>query len=95
MLNEAAIWNQDSDSVPQLDIQYQSPRNSDTDFDEQPPAIKRITTKQKRKTISPIRIIPDKLIVTFGDKTSVLIKSKNQVARKKKQYAEQKSLEVH
>ena len=82
MLNEAAIWNQDSDSEPQLDIQYQSPQNTDTDSDEEPLATKRTTTAQKRKTISPIKIIPDKLSVTFGDKTSVIIKLKNQVAQK-------------
>ena len=82
MLNEAIIWYQDSNSEPQLDIQYQSPENSDTDSDEQPLAIKRTTTTQKRKTISPIKIIPDKLSVTFGERNSVLIKPKNQVAHK-------------
>ena len=63
MLNEAAIWNQKSDSEPQLDIQNQSPSNSDTESDEQPLVTKRTTTAQKSKTISPINITPDKLSV--------------------------------
>ena len=82
MMNEAEIWNQDSDTEPQLDIQYQSQHNLDTDSDEEPLATKRATTAQKRKTVSPLKIVPDKLSITFGDKTSVIVKSKNQVARK-------------
>ena len=81
MLSEAAIWNQDSDSEPQLDIQYQS-NCAESDSDEEPLATKRAPTAQKRKTISPKKIVPDKLSITFGDKTSVIVKSKNQVARK-------------
>ena len=80
-LSEASIWNQDSDSEPHLDIQYQSP-GADSDSDEEPLATKRAPTAQKRQTISPIKIVPDKLSITFGDKTSVLVKSRNQVARK-------------
>ena len=82
MLDEAAIWNQDSDSEPQMDIQNQPQQNMDSDSDEEPLATKRATTAQKRKTISPIKIIPDNLSITFGDKTSVIVRSKNQVARK-------------
>ena len=81
MLSEASIWNQDSDSEPHLDIQYQSP-GAESDSDEEPLATKRAPTAQKRKTISPIKIVPDKLSITFGDKTSVLVKERNQVARK-------------
>ena len=82
MLNEDAIWNQDSDSEPQMDIKYQPQQNIDSDSDEEPLATKRATTAQKRKTISPIKIVPDKLSITFADKTSVIVRSKNQVARK-------------
>ena len=81
MLSEASIWNQDSDSEPHLDIQYQSP-GAESDSDEEPLATKRAPMAQKRKTISPIKIVPDKLSITFGDKTSVLVKERNQVARK-------------
>ena len=66
---------------PHLDIQYQSP-GAESDSDEEPLATKRAPTAQKRKTICPIKIVPDKLSITFGDKTSVLVKSRNQVARK-------------
>ena len=82
MLDEAAIWNQDSDSEPQMDIQNQPQQNMDSDSDEEPLATKRATTAQKRKTLSPIKIVPDKLSITFGDKTSVIVRSKNHVARK-------------
>ena len=82
MLSEAAIWNQDSDSEPQRDIQYQPQQNTDSDSDEEPLATKRATTAQKRKTISPIKIVPDKLSISSGDKTSVIVRSKNKVARK-------------
>ena len=36
----------------------------------------------KRKHISPIKITPDKLSISFGDKTSVLISKRKQLARK-------------
>ena len=81
MLSEAGIWNKDSDSEPQLDIQNQS-NCAETDSDEEPLFTKCAPTAQKRKTISPIKIVPDQLSITFGDKTSVIVKSKNQVARK-------------
>ena len=82
MLSEAAIWNHEFDTEPQVDIQYRSPTSSDTDSNNQPLANKEPSTSLKRKQISPIRITPDKLSITFGDKTSVLVKTKNQVARK-------------
>ena len=46
MLSEAGIWNQDSDSEPHLDIQYQSP-GAESDSDEEPLATKRAPTAQK------------------------------------------------
>ena len=82
MLSEMAIWNHDSVSDPQVGIQYRSDTNSDTDSDNQPLANKQPNTTGKRKHISPTRITPDKLSITFGDKTSVLVKTKNQIARK-------------
>ena len=81
MLSEAGIWNKDSDSEPQLDIKNQS-NCAETDSDEEPLITKSAPTAQKRKTISPIKNVPDQLSITFGDKTSVIVKSKNQVARK-------------
>ena len=60
-------------------IQYNTPENSVAESDTIPLAIK---TQSKRKQISPIKITPDKLSITFGDKTSVLLNKRKQVARK-------------
>ena len=80
MLSEMAIWNHESDSEPQ--IQYRSDATSDSDSDNQPLANKQQSTSAKRKHTSPTRIKPDKLSITFGDETSVLVKTQKQVARK-------------
>ena len=71
-------WNF-SDSEPNLDIQYNTLENSDEESDTIPLARQ---IPAKRKQISPIKITPDKLSITFGDKTSVLINKRKQVARK-------------
>ena len=63
MLNEAAIWNQGSDSEPPLDIQYKSQSASDTESDDQPLSTKRTTAAQKAKAIPPIKITPDILSI--------------------------------
>ena len=78
VLDQQAIWNF-SDSEPNLDIQYNTPQNSDAESDTIPLARQR---QSKRKQLSPIRITPDKLSITFGDKTSVLLNKRKQVARK-------------
>ena len=67
--DQQSMWNF-SDSEPNLDIQYNTPANSDADSDTTPLARQ---AQNKRKHISPIKITPDKLSITFGDKTSVLI----------------------
>ena len=77
MLDQQAMWNF-SDSEPNLDIQYNTPENSDNS--DTIPLARQIPAK--RKQISPIKITPDKLSITFGDKTSVLINERKQVARK-------------
>ena len=64
-----------------MDIQYGFPTISDTS-DEQPLIIKRSTTAQKRKAISLTKFLPIKLSIIFGDKTSAIVKSKNQVSLK-------------
>ena len=78
MLDQQAMWNF-SDSEPHLDIQYNTPENSDAESDTIPLARQR---QSKRKQLSPNKITPDKLIITFGDKTSVLLNKRKQVARK-------------
>ena len=82
MLRKMAIWNHESDSEPQIDIQYRCDPNSGSDSDNQPLAIKQPSTSAKRKHNSPTRIIPDNLSITFGNKTPFLVKSQKQVARK-------------
>ena len=73
MLDQQAMWNF-SDSEPNLDIQYNTPENSDAESDTIPLARQK---QSKRKQISPIKITPDKLSITFGDKTSVLLNKEN------------------
>ena len=78
MLDQQAMWTF-SDSEPNLDIQYNTPDNSDDESDTIPLAGQK---PAKRKHISPTKLIPDELSITFGDKTSVLINKRKQVARK-------------
>ena len=78
MLDQQAMWNF-SDSESNLDIQYNTSTNSDKDSETIPLARQ---TQGKRKHISPIKITPDILGITFGYKTSVLINKRKQVARK-------------
>ena len=78
MLDQQAMSNF-SDSEPNLDIQYNTPENSDEESNTTPLARQR---QSKRKQISPIKITPDKLSITFWDKTSVLLNKRKQVARK-------------
>ena len=78
MLDQQTMWNF-LDSEPNLDIQYNTPENSDKESDTIPLARQ---LSAKRKQISPIKITPDKLSITFGDKIYVLINKREQVARK-------------
>ena len=73
------MWDRDNDSEPELDIQYKAqsqpaPIISDTDDSENAPLLshKRLSGK----------IIPDKLEITFGNKTSTVIYNRKNIARK-------------
>ena len=72
------IWDCDNDSEPELDIQYkaqlQPARSSDSDDSENAPLLSHPRV--------PGKIIPDRLELTFGDKTSTVIYNKKNVARK-------------
>ena len=81
MLNAETIWNLKSDSDPDLDIQFQ-PAIDEEDSSDQSTLQNVQKNAIKRKNISPIKIIPDKLIVTFGDKTTTITNARKQVARK-------------
>ena len=69
MLKSDTIWNLESDSEPQLDIQFQPSIEEDDSSDQS--TLQNIKKKAtKRKNTSPIKITPDKLMITFGDKTT-------------------------
>ena len=73
------MWDWDNDSEPVLDIQYKAqsqpaPITSDTDDSENEPLL-------SQKRVSG-KIIPDKLKITFGDKTSTVIYNGKNIARK-------------
>ena len=73
------MWDWDHDSEPELDIQYKpqsqpNPITSDTDDSENAPLF-----SHKRV---PGKIIPDRLENTFGDKTSIVIYNRKNIARK-------------
>ena len=72
------IWDWENDSEPELDMQYkaqsQLARSSDYDDSENAPLLSH--------TCVPRKIIPDRLEITFGDKTSTVLYNKKNVARK-------------
>ena len=81
MLKADTIWNLESDSEPQLDIQFQPTIEGDDSPDQS--TLQNIKKKAiKRKNTSPIKITPDKLMVTFGDKTTSITNTRKQIARK-------------
>ena len=81
MLKADTIWNLESDSEPQLDIQFQSSIDEDDSSDQS--TLHNIKKKAiKRKNISPIKKIPNKLMITFGDKTTSITNTRKQIARK-------------
>ena len=84
MLNAESIWNIETDSEPELDIRFNEDA-PDEDSASDNSTLQNVKKKAvKRKHISPIKIIPDKLTLTFGDKTTTITKTKTkkQVARK-------------
>ena len=82
ILNAESIWNIETDSEPELDIRFNE------DIPEEDSASDNSTLQNvkkkaaKRKHTSHIKIIPDKLMLTFGDKTTTISNTRKQVARK-------------
>ena len=73
------MWDWDNDSEPELNIEYKAqsqptPHTSDTDDSENALLVSH--------TRVPGKIIPDKLQITFGDKTSLIICNRKNFARK-------------
>ena len=81
MLNAETIWNLKSDSDADFDIQFQQATDKEDSSDQS--TLQNLQKKAiQRKSISPIKIIPDKLMVTFGDKTTTITNTRKQVAQK-------------
>ena len=73
------MWDWDNDSEPELNIQYKAqsqptPHASDTDDSENAPLLSHTRVAGK--------IIPDRLEITFGDKTSTVVYNRKDIARK-------------
>ena len=72
------MWDWDNDSEPELDIQYKTQskptRSTDSNDSENAPLLSHTRVSGK--------IVPDRLEITFGDKTSTVIFNKKNVARK-------------
>ena len=82
MLNAESIWNIETDSEPELDIRFNEDTPDENSASDNS-TLQNVKKKAaKRKQTSPIKIIPDKLTLTFGDKTTTITKTKRQVARK-------------
>ena len=82
MLNAASIWNVETDSEPELDIRFQE-NTQDEESASDDATLQNVKRRAaKRKHTSPIKITPDKLMITFGDKTTTITNTKKQVARK-------------
>ena len=82
MLNAESICNIETDSEPELDIRFNED-TPDKDSASDNSTLQNVKKKAvKRKHISPIKIIPDKLTLTFGDKTTTITRTKKQVAPK-------------
>ena len=80
-LKAGTIWTLKSDSEPQLDIQFQPTIEGDDSSDQS--TLQNIKKKAiKRKKTSPIKITPDKLMITFGNKTTSITNTRKQIARK-------------
>ena len=81
MLKADTTWNLESDSEPELDIQFQQTIDEEDSSDQS--TLQNVKKKAiKRKNISPIKIKPDKLMITFGDKTTSITNTRKQVAQK-------------
>ena len=84
VLTPVAMWDLEQDSEPEPNIQYKegpkkiqhrnSNSSNESDDSENAPLIS--------PTRTPGKIIPSKLEITFGDKTSTIVYNKKQIARK-------------
>ena len=83
MLNAESIWNIETDSEPELDIWFNNEHPDEGSASDNSTLQNDTKKATKHKKSSPIKITPDKLMMTFGDKTTTIItNTKKQVARK-------------
>ena len=81
MLKAENIWNLESDSEPELDIQFQQTIDEEDSSDQS--TLQNVKKKAIiRKEYFTKKIIPDKLMITFGDKTTSITNTRKKVARK-------------
>ena len=82
MLTAESIWNIQTDSEPELDIRINEDI-PDEDSASDNSTLQNVKKKAvKRKHTSPKQIKPDKLMITFGDKTKTFTNKRKQAARK-------------
>ena len=82
MLKAESIWNIETDSEPELDIRSNEDVPDEDSASDNSTLLNVKKKAVKRKYTSPIKIIPDKLMLTFGDKTTTITNTRKQVARK-------------
>ena len=81
MLNAETIWNLESDSETDLNVKFQERTSEDDSCDHSTlQNMKKRATKPKK--ISPTKLTPDKLMITFGDKTTTITNTYKQVSSK-------------
>ena len=75
--SERGIHMECSDSEPELDIRFHEDIQDEESASDDATLQNVKKRAAKRKHTSPIKITPDKLMMTFGDKTTTLTKTKN------------------
>ena len=76
MLNPASIWNVETDSEPELDIRFHEDMQEEESASDDATLQNVKKRAAERKHTSPIKITPDKLMITFGDKTTTITNTK-------------------
>ena len=84
VVSPATIWDMEKDSEPELNIQYREEAQKEAKFGNN--ITSESNESENAQLLSPTRtpgkIIPSKLEITFGGKTSILIYGRKQIARK-------------
>ena len=82
MWNAKSIWNNGTDSETELDIRFNDAHHYE-DLASDNSTLQNVRRNAtKPKNISTIKITPDKLLITFGDKITTITNTEKQAARK-------------